>query len=393
MPDLALYYPYIHVRDDAWLKAAALHWPKLARLLPHGYQAEDSYVARALNDEMAFLVDIDPGGHVGHVADDFWDLLDEDLDVLRTRYRLPSEPPGDLASNAQSGVDYSSGGVDSASSRPAYIHLSKVPPSLVRRLVAADLARTGIGRQGYTWIQMHKDLTAVYMTHLADQVARSNDMSVVTDQPGLHGLLNGWRTKRLAEVLLDGDFRPSAGAGDAEQLEETYAVLAIRTYVPANLATVPVERIVKAREVLLPEFHAFRDHLESLHGHFAEIAQVQDPNVREAKLQILLESKVRVPGADLEQTLRKLGFEPAQAVLSAKTPALPAVVSALGVPALVAHGAMVAGGFVSAVVAGERAASAERRNAHGYLLGLREELDPRGVVDRLRRTFRRLQRR
>jgi hypothetical protein len=44
-------------------------------------------------------------------------------------------------------------------------------------------------------------------------------------------------------------------------------------------------------------------------------------------------------------------------------------------------------------VAGERAAEGERRSAHGYLLGLREELDPRGVVDRVRRTFRHLRRR
>ncbi|GAB3402779.1 hypothetical protein [Flindersiella endophytica] len=74
-----------------------------------------------------------------------------------------------------------------------------------------------------------------------------------------------------------------------------------------------------------------------------------------------------MPGAGLEQTLRKLGFEPAQAILSATTPALPAAVTALGgVPSLVAQGALVAGRFVSAVVAGERAAAAERRNAHGY---------------------------
>jgi hypothetical protein len=31
---IALYYPYIHIRDDNWLKAAALYWPRIARLAP-----------------------------------------------------------------------------------------------------------------------------------------------------------------------------------------------------------------------------------------------------------------------------------------------------------------------------------------------------------------------
>lgn len=35
MPDIALYYPYTHVRDDAWLKAAALYLPKLALVELH----------------------------------------------------------------------------------------------------------------------------------------------------------------------------------------------------------------------------------------------------------------------------------------------------------------------------------------------------------------------
>ena len=29
MTDIALYYPYIHIRDDRWLKAAALYWKSM----------------------------------------------------------------------------------------------------------------------------------------------------------------------------------------------------------------------------------------------------------------------------------------------------------------------------------------------------------------------------
>ena len=40
MPDIALYYPYTHVRDESWLKAAALYLPKLALLAPRDYPFE-----------------------------------------------------------------------------------------------------------------------------------------------------------------------------------------------------------------------------------------------------------------------------------------------------------------------------------------------------------------
>jgi hypothetical protein len=38
LPKMGVYYPYIHFRDEAWLKVAALYWPKLTRIVPPGYQ-------------------------------------------------------------------------------------------------------------------------------------------------------------------------------------------------------------------------------------------------------------------------------------------------------------------------------------------------------------------
>ena len=37
-----LYYPYFHVRDERWLKVAALYWPKIVRIVPADYQTRDS---------------------------------------------------------------------------------------------------------------------------------------------------------------------------------------------------------------------------------------------------------------------------------------------------------------------------------------------------------------
>jgi hypothetical protein len=55
-----LYFPFVHVRDDNWLKAVALYWPSVSRLVPDGYLKRDSPTARALADA-GVLRDREPG--------------------------------------------------------------------------------------------------------------------------------------------------------------------------------------------------------------------------------------------------------------------------------------------------------------------------------------------
>jgi hypothetical protein len=44
----ALYYPYVHFKNDAWVKLSALYWDKLKRIVPEGYPTEDSATVRGL---------------------------------------------------------------------------------------------------------------------------------------------------------------------------------------------------------------------------------------------------------------------------------------------------------------------------------------------------------
>jgi hypothetical protein len=51
MNDIALYYPYVDFRDEAWLKAVVLHWPKLALIDAGGreWRPESDTVRRPLS--------------------------------------------------------------------------------------------------------------------------------------------------------------------------------------------------------------------------------------------------------------------------------------------------------------------------------------------------------
>ncbi|KOX06657.1 hypothetical protein ADK66_22280 [Micromonospora sp. NRRL B-16802] len=56
----ALYYPYIHIRDEQWLKTAALYWPSIYRLVPDGYFRSDGRTSAAFCDA-GILRTVDPG--------------------------------------------------------------------------------------------------------------------------------------------------------------------------------------------------------------------------------------------------------------------------------------------------------------------------------------------
>lgn len=82
-----MYYPYIHIRDDNWLKAAALYWPRLARLTPEGFPQYDSETAKALDGDLGFFLNIKPPAtQVAQVAAEFLEFVAIHHDELKQRY-------------------------------------------------------------------------------------------------------------------------------------------------------------------------------------------------------------------------------------------------------------------------------------------------------------------
>lgn len=69
MATIGLYYPFIHFKDDDWLKVSALYWNRMARIVPHSYVKaseqvvleRDSEVTRQLIDRFGLR-----GEHTSH---------------------------------------------------------------------------------------------------------------------------------------------------------------------------------------------------------------------------------------------------------------------------------------------------------------------------------------
>ncbi|MER7930516.1 DUF6236 family protein [Streptomyces sp. NPDC096057] len=422
MSDIALYFPYVNLPGDAWVKAAALHWPQLGRIRPDGYPGlRDSDTVKRLRDELNFIVDVGTYfTHSSRVEDDvvarvspdrdreyqgmdiagqvdalFYNFLDTYKDELIPRFGAAAL------------------GVESLHASDVYDDLlpldpqfEQVHPDKMSSSLARELAQLGLlvsrdyqlrwpsdGRLHYvSELAMHRRLAGVYLAVLADAVARENRMTPLTDQPMACAGTSGWTVEAMAQILLADE----AGTATEEQADysHAFAVLALQTVVPRDLAEVPVRRIIEARRRLLPELMAYRAFLDSLTPDFIEISQLPDPEVRAAKLRNHVERQIAQPIETMERELGRLGLQPVRAVLSTQTltpPAMAGVVAEVAhVPSFFTGAGVVAGCLVTAA----RGALDRRRQVlagspTGYLLSLRRELGPSDAVAQIRSAVRR----
>jgi hypothetical protein len=209
------------------------------------------------------------------------------------------------------------------------------------------------------WAFVDPAIAAVYVSALAERVAKANDLAVVTDGEGTYGTLNGWDMETIANVLL-GDDQAEEGVIDVDQVGALYAAVAVKVAVPAGIRDVPVEKIIKARRKLAPEFDAFRDHLSLLSDRLTELGKIRDPSVLEARLELMVERDLRRPTQELESKLRQLGLEPAQAVLGLKSLELPVAAAAAASAAALPPGVTQAGLVAARLVASGLRSRAQR---------------------------------
>jgi hypothetical protein len=160
----ALYYPFIHFKDDRWLKLSALFWDRIGRIVPTGYITQDSPTVTGLNSVVTKLAPslADPA-----FGKPFIEFIHEYAPTLQQKYAvvkcdtwkcLPKEirPP-------------INGGPSGDDRRLLYIYYEKIPPDLYEALQKSGLAL--IDCRGPPWIGMHPDLASVYMTALAEHIA------------------------------------------------------------------------------------------------------------------------------------------------------------------------------------------------------------------------------
>jgi hypothetical protein len=191
----ALYYPYIHVRDAAWLKATLLCFPHVYRMVPSGLNVSDDRdvepFARALGTRGEPLLaqsPIDPT--VGGVQADLARRIEHDVQIDADNFcaRFSVEAASREYANGASEFQ---------------IHRNKFLPDLLSTLERYRLVWNphNPNRVG-DWWAVHPVLGEAVMSTIAVALAQRDGLHIVTSSEKKHRALTAYSTNEIYDALI-----------------------------------------------------------------------------------------------------------------------------------------------------------------------------------------------
>jgi Family of unknown function (DUF6236) len=391
LPRMAVYYPYIHIRDERWLKIAALYWPRMVRIVSPDYPTRNSELVDVLAGELGFIIDHPPGDAARGVSRSFARFVEglgpEDLlrmRVVREGELLSPEdltlprPPAVLGGAASESCvpefehytpRWSSDGAGGWSSggETAGVHQSEVSPALTRKLIDAGLAVPA--RQH--WLAMNPGLAWLYKCRLTEELASRNNLIPATDQLPAHAVIG----ESVAAASLTGQ----AGTVPATEAQAGFGLLSVDAVIPRDLDQVSPATIVEIRRRFSAQFDRWREYADEIGaGLAAQLQGVESPDLLRAYLDDAVRKYSTGPVNDLRNGLAAAGVDTVTAAASTKFTVPTAAVAGLAAPRMA-----VAGGAALAVAPARRTPKARQAAPVAYLLDVRETLTPRTRLSRI----------
>jgi hypothetical protein len=311
----ALYYPFIHFRDDRWVKLAALYWDRVGRIVPNDYVTEDSDTVKALG---SFVDVLRPSSVPGKVGQAFAQFITEYGPKLKERYAVSLRDSWPALPEAQRPPK--PGGPSGNDPRLGYIYYEKLSEEVRHAMMDSGLAFTDT--RGERWFGMHPRLAWVYMTALAEQLAAKRGLRPLTDDTRDHVAVSGLSMERLAEALLDEVSLVDPTPGHTE-IETVLVSVAFQAVVPKDLDKVPVDKILEFREKYPNERRNFQDATAGLLKSREWLKSISDRSVLEDRLHDEYDKIWAAKLAELREKMNELAIGTALSCFNLKA-ALPA---------------------------------------------------------------------
>ncbi|MCX5426850.1 DUF6236 family protein [Streptomyces sp. NBC_00257] len=404
MQRIGLYYPYVHFRKEQWIKAAALYWPGLARVVPSGFPVTDSNLVKALREELDFVTDVDPTEAAAAVAPDFLKIIEDHGPELRRRFLATADTRpfnthnGNLAELGMGLriVNAEPTPPDDVRTLPrderplAGLYPHEVDPRLAEVLRDGGLAvpafRSRISRfSDVTWLAMDPVLAWIYKCVLTEELARRTRYAPITDQVAAHGATDGWDSDRIAAAML-GELPRPAVSDETTQL----GLMAVQCVLPDGLRSVPVAKIIRLRKDHQAEFNAFTQAVDKAAADLREhVAGIEDRAALERYLRLQFDESIALPLEDLRKAMSGLNIKTIYSALNYKfeVPVLAAAASSWLGNVPITAGSLAVGAVTL------RQATTEARDAQlgsspvSYLLRVERNLKPTTLVRRVARTL------
>jgi hypothetical protein len=196
----ALYYPYIHIHNENWLKATLLCFRQVRRIVPpHSYTTRDQQIAHTyatLEGPDGPLLD-EANIEAQPVHDAQRELkvkIEANLDQITKRYNKTSTP-----------AKYHAGPESFQINRYKLLE-DPDDPGLADLLLKNDLAwysENKADEEPEVWLTMHPRLGAAVMSTLALAIEKNEGLHIVTPSARAHNNLIANREERVFDALLD----------------------------------------------------------------------------------------------------------------------------------------------------------------------------------------------
>jgi hypothetical protein len=230
----ALYYPYIHLQDETWLKTAALYYDRLSRIVPDDFLTNDSEIVKQLDDEVGLISNLSPRHEALEIAHDFLKFAKEELSSKAKRKRILAKIGNKLPAKSNFSI-----------------HMDKMAMLLREELPKLGLAKKSIFKRSSAseWFEFEPVTGALYMTHLANRMAERRGFTIVTDDADYQPLIRGIQSDR---------------SSDTSDIGHALASLVIETAVPEKIENISIKKVVEFRKKHDDERQQFFEGIRSI---------------------------------------------------------------------------------------------------------------------------------
>jgi hypothetical protein len=373
----ALYYPYMRIRNENWLKLSALYWDSMRRFKPTSYRLQDSSVGEQFT-QAGFLRSLDPRSYAADISNELLAFMIRNKKVLRWKYSIQA------ALDAPSGPGWGTEGPSGRNRNLGWIHSRKMRDEYRDFLIDEGLGQVGRDSDD-RWVGLHPTIAAAYMLTLVGTCADSEGLEPITDYqtpflPPTMGVESAIR-------LLTADTNLYQYPGHASDDAVNFAIAGLQIVRPRNLANISVERILDTKNKLGEELATFRTLVARQQPELERLASIQSDDIRAEAFTAHLNSEIRGPLERLERGQRLCGIDTVRSLLAWQTYTPPAVV--LGVETVTHLRPVVTaiGTAVTIVGSARLQLTRDRRqqireSPVGYLLSVKRELGPRTFAER-----------
>jgi hypothetical protein len=349
----ALYFPNIHFQNENWLKYSLLYWDGIKRIVPPSYTPKDSIGVKRLIDG-GLIESVDPkSGENPYTESAAKEFIPTVQYLLAKRGNLGR---GSLVSNSLE-----------KNAPSASVYIQKMDSKVVKLMT-----ESGLAQNAGDWFNMDSGLAGYYMLCLAAHISEKQNAPLLSDSFEMETGGTFFQHSRISQKFAQ---RNKEDTG----FQLARMVLSVPRTV--NLATVPMQEILKFHSKYEPERMKFRQAIEKM---VTDVAKIEDKN---AIKDFLDQQKKTIKNAlkDQESTLDELGVGMTHSLLSVSIPSgLAAVAVATHfdpITTAIASGVGIAFSVISwmAKVRGERRKAIRGSDWH-YLLRIDEHFKGKEIV-------------